>query len=103
MKIKTIGIGVLVSKNLATRKAADIFFDKIDSLVTDKIDIDFDSVSFMSRSFADEYLQRKKCSKKIIEEKNLSEYIKNIFKSVSKESKKDFIEINVIKASPLMV
>ena len=77
-----------ISTDLALRNSADRFFDFIDSIKQDNIIIDFKKVEFISRSFAHQYYLRKKSSKKIINEINMSLNIKKMFKIVSEPKQK---------------
>ena len=75
-----------VSKDLATRMAADKFFDNIEKLSSEKIVVNFSGVIFMSRSFAHEYLTRAAESNKYIEDTHVPVHVNEMFELV-KESK----------------
>lgn len=58
---------------LMIRSSVPPLFRKISRLRGSRVLIDFSRVEFMSRSFADEYLQAKAASKKRISERHLPE------------------------------
>ncbi len=74
-----------ISKHLGLRNVCDDFMDYIESLEADNITIDFEGVVTISRSFAHQYIIRKRKSKKIINEINLADNIKKMF-DIVKES-----------------
>ncbi len=77
-----------IAENLATRRAADELFDFVQATPYKTVTLDFKSVKFSSRSFAHEYLIRKKDIDKKVVEKNMSVPVRKMFKLVSKESAK---------------
>ena len=75
-------------KNLALRSNADMLFDSIDKSKEKKIILDFRDIQFMSRSFAQQYLLRKKKSNKEVEERNIEENITTMFEIVKNQKTK---------------
>lgn len=60
-----------MSEDLALRHAAARLFERVDGMSASKVIMDFEGVKTITRSFAHEYLQRKKASKKHVEEMNV--------------------------------
>lgn len=58
---------------LMIRSSVPPLFRKISRIRASRVLLDFSRVEFMSRSFADEYLQAKAASKKRIDERHLPE------------------------------
>lgn len=91
-----------VMKTLALRGNADLLFDSIDKSKQKQISVDFSDIDFMSRSFAQQYLMRKKKIIKKVTEKNVPEDVAKMFALVKKPraptafKAKDFevIEVN---------
>jgi len=81
---KKIEIAEVLSPRLGFRDSAKDFFHMINQLPADTVEIDFTDVKFMSRSFAHEYIQEKKKSRKIILESNVSENVYAMFQAVKK-------------------
>lgn len=81
---KKIEITKVLSPRLGFRDSAKDFFHMINQLPEDIIEIDFTDVKFMSRSFAHEYIQQKKKSRKTILENNISENVHAMFQAVKK-------------------
>ncbi len=77
-----------VSDNLAFRDSAEAFFHEIETLPDQSITIDFSGVKFISRSFAHEYLARKKQSSKTLKETHVPESVRKMFHVVLHPSKK---------------
>ncbi len=71
-----------VSEKLGFRDSASQFFNILNKNPIKNIEIDFKDVKFMSRSFAHEYLQRKKDLDKVIVELNKPEEIDMAFNAV---------------------
>ncbi|OPY23503.1 MAG: hypothetical protein A4E27_01483 [Methanobacterium sp. PtaU1.Bin242] len=84
---KKIEIAKILSPKLGFRDSAKDFFHMINQLPADVIEIDFTEVKFMSRSFANEYIQQKKKSKKTIQENNISENVNAMLQAVKKSVK----------------
>lgn len=68
-----------ISADLALRTVADDLVDWLESLPTDRITLDFTGVHSISRSFAHQYVSRKKTSTKQINEINLPDNIAKMF------------------------
>lgn len=86
-KTKKIEITEILSPRLGFRDSAKDFFCMINQLPEDIIEIDFTDVKFMSRSFAHEYIQQKKKSRKTILENNISKNEYAMFQAVKKSIK----------------
>jgi len=82
--LKLVFIRKELSKDLALRDNAIRFFDKINTEDSKKIVIDFSNVDTITLSFADEYLKRKKQSKKEIKEEHVPINILKMFEVVGK-------------------
>jgi hypothetical protein len=72
----------IIAKNLTLRESASRLFDILESYREQRLIIDFSRIEFMSRSFADEYLERKEKTSKAIEEKNLPKNVKQMLEIV---------------------
>ena len=71
--------------NIFTRNSISTFFDILENVKENEIELDFANVKFISRSCADEYIKQKEKSKKKIIEVNMSKNICNMFKIVKKQ------------------
>ena len=94
-----IDISKSISKYLALRDSARDFFDYLNNLDKDELTIDFKYVNTVSRSFAQEYLIRKKAMSKQINEINVPDNVRKMFHVV--ESNKQKISISGIKTITL--
>lgn len=83
--MKTIKISKVTSNYLVTRSNLNSFFKSLDKLDSKKIKLDFDGISFISRSCADEYVKLKKKINKQIEEVNMSKDVKAMLELVSSQ------------------
>lgn len=72
-------------KNLALRSNADVLFDSVKKSKEDKVILDFQDIKFMSRSFCQQYLLRKKECKKKIEEINIADDVAKMFDTVKNQ------------------
>jgi hypothetical protein len=81
----------VIGPDLASRNSCNEMFDNIEMKKGMKVFIDFAGVSSISRSFAHQYLLRKKRSVKVITELNIPEDIKNMMNFVQKESTRKVI------------
>ena len=79
-----IKIKDMINSSLELNSAASIFFDEVNKLPQDKIEIDFENIIFISRSFTQEYFSQKKKTQKDITEVNIPTDILPIFKMVEK-------------------
>lgn len=84
---KIIKIKEEVSSDLAFRESASSFFRKLEALNEKEIQIDFDGVLSISRSFAHEYTTRKTKSNKNIIEINVPDNVNKMFKVINNRTK----------------
>ncbi|MCE7698250.1 MAG: hypothetical protein K8E24_005240 [Methanobacterium paludis] len=82
-----IMIKEIVNSNLGMRSSAKEFFKGLNQSHEKEILINFENVKFMSRSFAQEYVQQKKRTDKVIKEKNIPENVVRMLDVVRKSSK----------------
>lgn len=75
------------SKNLGMRASVKDLFQKWNQSRDKSLVIDFTNVEFMSRSFAQEYVQQKKHSNKTIKEVNVPEDVELMFEVVLNTNK----------------
>ncbi len=87
-KTNVIILSKLIAKNLTLRESADKVFDYVETLKENKIIMDFSRIEFVSRSFTDEYLERKQKTIKSVEERNLHMNVKRMFEIVNISRKK---------------
>lgn len=87
-KTKIIDIAEKISTNLAFRQSADDFYHNINKLKDSKIAVDFSAVTFMTSSFAHQYLLNKRKSEKHITETNIPPNIHQMFELVEKRKNK---------------
>lgn len=74
--------------DLGSRSYAVELFEKLESNSSNTI-IDFENIEFLSRSFAQEYLNQKFNAKYEIEEINIPDVVKNMFNVVLKNNNID--------------
>ena len=86
-KVKIIRLDKIIAKDLTLRESADELFKVLNSSKENKIIVDFSKIEFMSRAFADEYLNEKQKTTKSITEKNLKTNVKKML-SIVKDSRK---------------
>ena len=82
--MKKIILSKEISSNLVTRNSLDRFFSKTNKYKDETITIDFDGITFISRSGTDEYLKLKSNSKKKLKEINRLPDVKKMFELVVK-------------------
>lgn len=87
-----------VMKNLSLRYNANLLFDSIDKGKEQEVVLDFKNITFMSRSFAQQYLSRKKASPKKIVENNIPEVVAKMFNVVKKQK-----TVSIFKAKDFQV
>ena len=87
-KAKIIRPDQIIARDLSLRESADRLFEVLDSSKENKIIIDFSKIEFISRSFADEYLNEKQKTTKSITEKNLKTNVKKMFSIVEASRKR---------------
>ena len=85
---RKIRISKTISRDLALRMVATNFFDSLETSPEKKIIIDFSGVKSITRSFADEYSNRKRSSQQEILEVNMPLNIKKMFDILDKKSAK---------------
>lgn len=84
----TIMIKDSISKDLALRDYAKMFFKFLNSVPDEQITVDFVDVLSISRSFAHEYMQNKEKSAKTIREINVPVNIQKMFDIVTDHTEK---------------
>ncbi len=93
-----IRIAEKLSSDLALRNVADSFFDWLESLQNNKLTIDFSGVRSISRSFAHQYVLRKKSTRKIINEINVPNNVSKMLRIVENPSQKsDILNLDSIQ------
>ncbi|MCE5295847.1 MAG: hypothetical protein LLG16_01935 [Euryarchaeota archaeon] len=91
-----------LSEDLATRNRASQFFEMLESSDSRSIVVNFTQVQSISRSFADEYLKRKKASHLTIHERNVPNNVQKMFEIVkSPAEKKTVVDISRLKIGML--
>lgn len=80
-----INISEEINSSLELNSYATEFIDKLNDLEDDNFEIDFKSVRFVSRTFAQAYYVSKKRSPKSITEINLSDDVKPLMEMVEKQ------------------
>ena len=87
-----------LSEDLATRNRASQFFELMESSRADMIVVNFEKVQSISRSFADEYVKRKKASMMAVCEKNVPINIQKMLEIVSAPvEKKQIVNFEKLK------
>jgi len=84
-------IKTYLSEGLATRSGASHFFEILESSSAGVIIVDFAHVESIARSFADEYMRRKKAPKLAIKERNVPNNIQKMFDIVSAPADKKMV------------
>ena len=79
-----IKIEKVIHPNLGMNSSAKNLFKELNNSPAENIKIDFTDVIFMSQSFTQEYIYQKNKTKKHIEEVNVPDEIKPMFKIVEK-------------------
>ncbi|MFQ5406359.1 MAG: hypothetical protein ACE5DI_04345 [Candidatus Micrarchaeia archaeon] len=93
-----ISVAKNVSPDLALRASANRFFDYLESLPENQLVVDFQQVQTISRSFAHQYLLRKKKSPKRVSETNVPESVEKMFEVVqASSSKRKIIDLTAIR------
>ena len=75
-----------IAPNLMLRGVADAFFDRLERERVEHFVLDFTDIESISRSFAHQYLARKKSSSKTITEVNVPDNISRMFELVERSS-----------------
>lgn len=76
------------STDLSTRASATSFFDSIESLDSLDVEVDFKGVKTITRSFAHEYIERKKASRTRVSEINVPVNVQKMFDVVNEQGEK---------------
>jgi hypothetical protein len=93
----------IVGSDLATRNGCDNMFKLIEQSQDANITLDFSMVSSISRSFAHEYITKKKLSSKTVSEVNVPVLVEKMLKFVgSKQYQKKPVENNNIKTVTIL-
>jgi STAS-like domain of unknown function (DUF4325) len=102
MEERAIQIRKEASSDLALRNIADSFFDKVETMPEQKIQIDFSNVFSITRSFAHQYILRRKKSQKIITEINVPENVEKMFRILDNTRIK-FLDADSMKAETIQL
>ncbi|MDE1837958.1 MAG: hypothetical protein KGJ23_15255 [Euryarchaeota archaeon] len=70
---RVLKVADAVGPMLVLRETAASFFSKVNSTPSPTVVVDFSGTTFMSRSFAHEYLVRKAASRKSVHQRNVPE------------------------------
>lgn len=84
-----IHLASVLSEDLAMRVSAAELFDTAEKLPGDAVEMDFEGVKSCTRSFADEYSQRKRVSSKSIIEVNMPIFVHQLMMAVAHPKNKD--------------
>jgi len=79
---KAIRMADAIAPNLMLRGIADAFFDRLERARVEHFVLDFADIESISRSFAHQYMTRKKASNKRIKEVNVPENIRRMLELV---------------------
>jgi hypothetical protein len=80
---KVVRIRDEISPDLAFRTSALPFFERLENMQEEEIQVDFSDILSISRSFAHEYDTRKNQSKKKITEINLPDNVEKMFRIIT--------------------
>lgn len=75
-------VAEVLSENLILRDTANMLFDMVEK-TDEEVVLDFEGVRSISRSFAHQYVLRRKSSRKTIKEENVPEEVLKMFRIVS--------------------
>jgi len=78
-----IRVSETIYEDLALRNSAARLFELVEASAEAELEIDFSGVRTMSRAFADEYLTRRRASRKTVRESNVPEAVRLMFEAVS--------------------
>ena len=87
---KTIRLSAAMA-TLSLRSNADMLWDAIEKAKETEIVADFKGVELMSRSFAQQYVMRKKKTRKRVTEVHIAEDIKKMFDMVKRKKTRHII------------
>ena len=94
----TVSIAERISPHLALRNLANSFFDWLEDLPNDNVVVDFADVRSISRSFAHEYVKRKKSSAKSISEVRVPVNVTNMLKIIENPThQRDILNVDSIR------
>jgi hypothetical protein len=80
-----IKVSERIADNLVTRRAADELLEFVAAKRSKSVTLDFKGVSFMSRSFAHEYVTNKKDTGKTITERNVATRVSKMMSVAKKQ------------------
>ena len=80
-----------ISADLALRDSARDFFEFVESLPSEEVVFDFKDVKSISRSFAHEFVDRKRISQKKVREVNVPQNVRKMFAVVEEPREKQHI------------
>lgn len=102
MKATVVRIAEVLSPDLALRQTADLFFNQLESKKALSLTIDFKGVRSISRSFAQQYLERKKRTTKSIDEVNVPVNVRKMFEVVQEAARRpQLVNLHALKVIPL--
>lgn len=82
---KIIRIKNVIPNDLALRDMADSFFDQMEAMTEERIEIDFSDIRSISRSFAHQFIARKNKSCKTITMIDTPECVEKMFKVIDND------------------
>ncbi len=92
-KINRVEISKAISEDLASRYSASKFIEDLSKYGSMKIEVDFSNVKTITRSFAHEYMTRKKASSLNIVDENIPLPVQRMFHVVEESpERKDLID-----------
>ena len=83
---RTIHMFEAIAPNLMLRGVADAFFDRLEKMDEENLMLDFTGVESISRSFAHQYMIRKKVSTKAITEVHMPSDVTRMLELVERSS-----------------
>ena len=84
--MNNIIVAETMSPNLALRNMADSFFDSLEKKEFNHLQLDFTGIKSISRSFAHQYILRKKNCSKTITEMNVPDNVSKMMGLVTRSS-----------------
>ena len=91
-----------ISNNLALRSSAKRLFEIINNQPNNEVEINFDEITSISRSFASEYVSNKNISTKSIHEIHVPLNVEKMFEIVNhKNPRKMIIQMDTIQPTKL--
>lgn len=89
-------IKACLSEDLSTRNRTSHFFEMMESSNATSVVVNFAHVKSITRSFADEYMKRKRASKLNIQESNVPSNVQKMFEIVGAPADKKMV-VNIAK------